>query len=70
MIKTGMTRANRSSASSGIVVRGTPLVSIVSLNGFENPSIQLIIHKLNGKNYLEWAQSIKLVIQREVHPLK
>ena len=24
--------------------------------------MQLIGHKLNGKNYLEWAQSIKLVV--------
>lgn len=25
-------------------------------------SLQITIHKLNGKNYLEWAQSVRLVI--------
>ena len=35
MIKIAMIGANRSSASSSIVARGIPLVSIVSLNGFE-----------------------------------
>ena len=25
-------------------------------------SFQLTLHKLNGKNYLEWAQSLKLAI--------
>ena len=45
------------------VVGGTLPVSVISLNGFENPSVQLTIHKLNGKNYLEWAQSINLVIK-------
>lgn len=33
----------------------------MNLTGFEG-SIQLIIHKLNGKKYLESAQSIELVI--------
>ena len=27
-----------------------------------NPSLQIVAHKLNGSNYLEWAQSIKLAI--------
>ena len=40
----------------------TILVSTISLNGFENPFVQLNVHKLNGKNHLEWAKSIKLVI--------
>ena len=61
MTKTAMTGANKSSVSSG-VARGTPPVSTVSLNGSANPSVQLTVHKLNGKNYLEWVQSIKLVI--------
>lgn len=25
-------------------------------------SLQITIHKLNGKNYLEWSQSVRLVI--------
>ena len=31
-------------------------------NGLDNTSFQLTVEKLNGKNNLEWAQSIKLVI--------
>ena len=27
-----------------------------------NPSLQITIHKLNGSNYMEWAQSVKLSI--------
>ena len=27
-----------------------------------NPSLQITVHKLDGSNYLEWAQSVKLVI--------
>ena len=33
-----------------------------NLNGSESFPMQLTGHKLNGKNYLEWAQSIKLVV--------
>ena len=51
---TAANRANRSSVSSG-VVRGTPPISSVSPSGFENPSVQLSVHKLNGKNCMEWA---------------
>lgn len=25
-------------------------------------SLQIMIHKVNGRNYLEWAQSVRLVI--------
>ena len=31
-------------------------LSVVSLN-----SLQLIVNKLNGKNYLEWVQTVKLI---------
>ncbi|XP_073128544.1 uncharacterized protein [Henckelia pumila] len=31
-------------------------------NGLDHSSVHFTIHKLNGKNFLEWAQSIKLVI--------
>ena len=27
-----------------------------------NPSLNITIHKLNGSNHLEWAQSVKLAI--------
>ncbi|KZV26926.1 hypothetical protein F511_41261 [Dorcoceras hygrometricum] len=35
----------------------------MSPNGLENSSVNITIHKLNGKNFLEWAQSIKLIIE-------
>ena len=37
-------------------------MSTFGSNGADNSSFQLTVEKLNGKNYLEWAQSIKLVI--------
>ncbi|KAL2497494.1 Bifunctional aspartokinase/homoserine dehydrogenase 1 [Abeliophyllum distichum] len=40
----------------------TEVISTTSLNGAENSSFQLTVEKLNGRNYREWAQSIKLVI--------
>lgn len=38
--------------------------NITTMNsiGIDNSSFQLMVEKLNGKNYREWAQSIKLVI--------
>lgn len=36
--------------------------SIVSLYSHDSGSIQITTHKLEGKNYLEWAQSVKIVI--------
>ena len=33
------------------------------LQGGEDASLQITAHKLNRKNYLQWSQSIKLVIQ-------
>ncbi|KZV18803.1 hypothetical protein F511_37198 [Dorcoceras hygrometricum] len=40
-----------------------PEVYTVSPNGLEHSSVHITIHKLNGKNFLEWAQSIKLIIE-------
>ncbi|GAV82288.1 UBN2_3 domain-containing protein, partial [Cephalotus follicularis] len=28
----------------------------------QNSNLQLTVHKLNGQNYLEWVQSVKLAI--------
>ena len=63
MEKTAMTRA-RNTASSGVVDRGAPQVSAWNFKGLNNlyPSAWLTIHKLNGKNHLKWARSIKLAI--------
>ena len=37
-------------------------ILVVSLT---KSSLQIAIHKLNGKNYLEWSQSVHLVIDRK-----
>ncbi|RVW46804.1 Retrovirus-related Pol polyprotein from transposon RE2 [Vitis vinifera] len=36
--------------------------SMGSASAFDNSPLHLIVEKLNGKNYREWAQTIKLVI--------
>ena len=61
MARTAMT-GQRTTTSTSVASTGTPPVSTVTLNEVENPSLQLIVHKPNGNNYLEWAQSIKLMI--------
>ena len=33
-----------------------------STGAFDNSPLHLIVENLNGKNYKEWAQAIKLVI--------
>lgn len=43
----------------------TEITSIMCLNGPETFSFQLTVEKLNGKNFREGAQSIKLVIDRK-----
>ena len=36
--------------------------SMGPVDAFDNSSLHLTIEKLNGKNYREWAQAIKLAI--------
>ncbi|RVW74527.1 hypothetical protein CK203_053785 [Vitis vinifera] len=36
--------------------------SMGSVGAFDNSPLHLTVEKLNGKNYREWAQAIKLVI--------
>ncbi|XP_024020665.1 uncharacterized protein LOC112091385 [Morus notabilis] len=63
-----MTGSNTSSpgGDSSSTTEGTQSESTVSTSKVEhllsNLSLQLTVHKLNGSNYLEWAQSIKLAI--------
>lgn len=38
------------------------LGNLASLSGSDLSSIQIITHKLTGRNYLQWMQSIKIVI--------
>lgn len=40
----------------------TPTARVDLLSSIGSGSIQLNVHRLNGKNYLEWAQTMKLVI--------
>lgn len=37
--------------------------SSIGSNAFESSSFQLIVEKLNRKNFRKWAQSIKLIIK-------
>ena len=36
-------------------------ISLVSL-GTENPSLQITLNKLNGRNFLQWSQSVTLFL--------
>ncbi|KZV34264.1 hypothetical protein F511_39919 [Dorcoceras hygrometricum] len=40
----------------------SPITFPTSIHVYESSTIQLTVHKLNGKNYLVWTQAIKLVI--------
>ena len=40
----------------------TEVMNTMNSNGSDNSTFQFTVEKLNGKNFLEWAQSIKLVI--------
>ena len=50
MTRTTMIRQRITTSSSASSI-GTPPISTITLNGLENPSFQLIIHKLNGKKW-------------------
>ena len=69
MVKTIMTGAPQSSSSSEEdkdstqTISSTPLLIVDYAN--INISLQNTIHKLNSKNYLEWAQCVKLVIDEK-----
>ena len=59
-----MTRANKNSSS--VTTENDLTNPVVSPNGPDissfSSTLQLRIHKLNGKNYLECAQTMKLAI--------
>ena len=67
MVKTAMTGATKSSSASTAenddsnTTTPQPLLQPSEYNQ-NSSSLQLTVHKLNGKNYLEWAQCVKLVI--------
>ena len=59
MAMTGASRGNGSEVASG-TSQSTPTMA---LNAFsENTSLQITTHKLNGKNFLQWSKSVKMVI--------
>ena len=66
MAKTAMTGASKPSSSSQATTENVQSETTVVNSGTDfstsHSSFQLTIHKLNGKNYLEWAQSVKLAI--------
>lgn len=37
-------------------------LSVLSFSGSDMSSLQITTYKLDGKNYLQWAQSVKIVI--------
>ena len=53
---TGTTTEETTSRESTV---STNLNSTISFNGYEGSnSLHLTIHRLNGRNYMEWAQSV------------
>ena len=61
MAKTTMTKA-RGSQTESDMTSSTTLSPATSVESYANSSLQILVHKLNGKNYLEWSQSVKLVV--------
>ena len=59
MVKTtvGSTESSYSEATNE-----TEVMNTMNSNGSDNSTFQFTVEKLNGKNFLEWAQSVKLVI--------
>ncbi|RVX00452.1 hypothetical protein CK203_024639 [Vitis vinifera] len=63
MVKTVMTGATRSTNSTKETTEEVQSGPTVSFNNFENSNtLQITVHRFNGKNYVEWVQSVKLVI--------
>ncbi|RVW79601.1 hypothetical protein CK203_049978 [Vitis vinifera] len=62
MAKTAMTGASKTSSSSEATTENVQFETAMNSSADFHSSFQLTIHKLNRKNYLEWAQSVKLAI--------
>ena len=50
--------SNVSESSSGVNIKHVQANSSVN-----NPSLQITTHKLNGQNFLQWSQSVKLYVK-------
>ena len=57
-----MTGASKTSSSSEATTENVQSETAMNSSADFHSSFQLTIRKLNGKNYLEWAQSVKLAI--------
>jgi len=55
----GENSSTTSTKSSGNEIVSSPIISDSLSMG---TNLQLVIQKLNGKNYVEWAQSVKLAL--------
>ena len=63
MAKTAMTGASRETTASDATSEKTRPQEPINPGEFKHmPSSQMTVHKLDGTNYLEWAQSMKLAI--------
>ena len=61
--KTALTGTTTGETTSRESTVSTNLNSTISFNGSEGSnSLHLTIHRLNGRNYMEWAQSVRLVM--------
>lgn len=59
--KAAMVGYTSSEATNGVTSSGGVSQPLQAASLIEN-SLQITIHRLNGKNYLEWSQSVRLVI--------
>ncbi|KAK3230206.1 hypothetical protein Dsin_002087 [Dipteronia sinensis] len=53
---------NNESETSENLDNETEVISTMSSKGLDNLSFQFTVEKLKGRNFREWAQSMKLVI--------
>ena len=60
MVKIAMT--SKRPASSSNVIFDSSLVNFGGNGGFEKSVHHITVHKLNGKNYLQWSQSVMMYI--------
>lgn len=65
MVKTVMTGATSSPSSTATdpSPNSTPGPSTSAELISQNQPLPITVHKLHGKNYLEWAQSVKLIME-------
>ena len=60
MAKTAMTGARKGNGSE-VTSQSTTTIAPTVIS--DNTSLQIIAHKLKGKNYLQWLHTVLMVIQ-------